>query len=176
METEQKTPKKATWNDVFERHHYVSALPLKGAEGKSLYMLVMLKAALSKAVEAFEQKMADALKKLKEEKYPAFDEEMRKPEAERCEGYDKMLAALEEDYAAMRLQEGDKEADNAPAITAAHLEAACSTGAGGTAEIGRRQRLGADGQQMKGADGQPLWESATIPLEQLLVELARMVE
>lgn len=127
-----KTTKKITYNELFNRSVILNALPLAGLHGKSLCDLIVLQVDYTKAVEAFNSRMEEALKKLKAEKYPDFDSESQKKEEDRSEDYKTWLDELNKLLTDMRTEEGKKEMDgNAPVVTREVLTALCETGVEG---------------------------------------------
>lgn len=129
MEKETKT---INYNELFNRSVIINAIPLGGITGKALCDIIMLQVDYGKAVDAFNSRMEDGLKKLKEEKYPKFDEESAKPEEERCAEYKEWLAELEKLYGEMRSDAAVKPVEGAVAcLTRDILTAVCETGAEG---------------------------------------------
>lgn len=153
-----------TYNEIYRRNFYVQAMPLQGLRGKGLAEVIMLQVGMAKAVAAFEDKMSEALKKLKEARYPEFDAESQKPEGERKPEYKDWEEALGKEYADMRLAEAGKEAVGAavPEVTREALAAMCEQGADGDIAL--------PGQKDK--DG----EDRKMPKAALLLALAEMVE
>lgn len=124
--------KKLTYNDIFNRSVILNALPLDGLNGKQLCDVIMLQVDYGKAVDDFNRRMEEALKKLKAEKYPDFDSESAKPGEERNPAYETWLAHLESMYAELRKAEAAKEsAKDVPAVTREILTALCETGVEG---------------------------------------------
>lgn len=123
---------KVTYNEVFNRSVLLGALPLGGIKGKALCDIIMLQVDYGKAVSEFNSRMEEALKKLKEEKFPKFDEESSKPEEERCEEYKGWLEELEKLYGDLRADEAKKDYDGKlPKVTREVLTAVCEQGVEG---------------------------------------------
>ena len=121
-----------TYNDVFNRSMLLNALPLGGISGKPLCDIIMLQVDCGKVVNAFNDRMNEGLKKLKEEKFPKFDEESQKEEKDRCPEYKEWLKELEALYGSLRSEEATKPcAAKLPKISRAVLEAFCTSGAEG---------------------------------------------
>lgn len=124
--------KRITYNDLFNRSVIINAIPLKGITGKPLCDIIMLRVDLGKAVAAFNSRMEEGLKKLKEEKYPKFDEESQKPEADRCGDYKGWYEELAKLYTEMRADAAAKEVEEKmPEVTREILTAFCEQGVDG---------------------------------------------
>lgn len=124
--------KKPTYNDVFNRSIIINALPLDGIKGKPLCDIIMLRVDYGKVITEFNSRMDEALKKLKEEKYPKFDEESKKEEKDRCEEYAAWLKELEGLWGGMRTEEGGKPYEGVlPPVTREILTAFCEQGTEG---------------------------------------------
>lgn len=133
---EEKKADKVTWNEVFNRSVIINALPLGGIKGKDLCDIIMLRVDFGKAVDGFNSRMEDALKKLKEEKFPKFDEESGKEEKDRCPEYKGWLEELEKLYGAMRAEEAKKDYDGRlPKVTREVLAAFCGQGVEGDVKL-----------------------------------------
>lgn len=129
MEDNRKAP---TFGDVFNRCVVLNALPLGGLPGKALCDVIMLRVDYGKAVEAFNDRMNEGLKKLKEERFPRFDEESQKEGKDRCPEYKEWLDELERLYGEMRAEAAAKPFDGAlPKVTREILTAFCETGIDG---------------------------------------------
>lgn len=127
---------KITYNDLFNRSVIVNSLPLSGIKGKPLCDIIMLRVDLNKLVDGFNKRMEEGLKKLKEEKFPKFDEESQKPEADRCPEYKDWFEELEKLYSDMRADEAAKNMDAAaPKITREILTAFCEQGTDGVVPL-----------------------------------------
>lgn len=127
-------PKEKTmnYNEAFSRSVILNAMPLAGIAGKELGDIIMLQVDYGRITDAFNSRMDDGLKKLKQQKFPKFDEESVKPEEERCAEYTEWLAKLETLYGEMRQTEAMKPVEEAvPAITRDIFIALCSNGAEG---------------------------------------------
>lgn len=125
-----------TYNDIFNRSFILRAIPLKGIAGKSLCDIIMMQVDYGKAVDAFNTRMDEGLKKLKEEKFPKFDEESQKEEKDRCPEYTSWLSELEDLYGKMRMEEAAKPAEIIlPKMTAEILTAVCETGVEGNVTL-----------------------------------------
>lgn len=121
-----------TYNTVFNRAVVIAALPLGGITGKDLCDIIMLQVDYAKAVEDFNRRMEEGLKKLKEEKYPDFDAETGKPEGERRPEYKAWLDELTALYTSMRAEEAKKTVEKPlPKVTRPMLEALCAAGVEG---------------------------------------------
>lgn len=122
-----------TYNELFNRNVIINSLPLTGITGKPLCDIIMLRVDSARAIDAFNERMQEALKKIKEEKFPRFDEESAKPEADRCEDYQGWLEELEKLYTDMRSAEAAKEVETTlPKVTRDILTAFCGQGVEGT--------------------------------------------
>lgn len=125
-------PKTMNYNEVFNRSVILNAMPLAGIAGKELGDIIMLQVDYGRITDAFNARMDDALKKLKQQKFPKFDEESAKPEEERCPEYKEWLAELETLYGEMRQSAAIKPVEESvPAITRDIFESLCSGGAEG---------------------------------------------
>lgn len=125
--------KKISYNELFSRNVIINSLPLSGITGKPLCDIIMLRVDTAKAIDAFNERMQEALKKIKEEKFPKFDEESSKPEADRCEDYQGWYEELDKLYTEMRSTEAAKEVETTlPAMTRDILTAFCGQGVEGT--------------------------------------------
>ncbi|MCM1295852.1 MAG: hypothetical protein NC311_09950 [Muribaculaceae bacterium] len=121
-----------TYNDIFNRSVVVASLPLGSISGKPLCDIIMLRVDLGRTVDSFNRRMEEGLKKLKEEKFPKFDEESRKEENDRCPEYAEWLTQLNSLYSSMRSEAAAKPVEGSvPPITRDILTAFCSTGAEG---------------------------------------------
>lgn len=125
--------KKLTWNDVYNRSFFFNAIPLAGLGGKDLAAVILLQVDYGKAIESFNGRMSDALKKIKEEKYPKFDEESQKDEKDRCPEYKEWEEELNKVFSEMRRENAAKEVEGAvlAKFTAAMFTALCGTGTDG---------------------------------------------
>lgn len=156
-----KTENNLTYNDIFNRSVILNALPLAGLSGKQLCDIILLQVDYGKAVEDFNHRMEEALKKLKAEKYPDFDSESAKPEEERNPQYKTWLAHLESMYSELRIAEAAKETQkDVPAVTRDILTALCETGVDGEVRF------------PGGTDEKP----NMVPKAQLLRMVAAMIE
>lgn len=127
---------KVTWNEVFNRSVLLGAMPLDGIKGKALCDIIIARVDFDKAVSAFNGRMDEALKKLKEEKFPKFDEESGKPEEERCAEYKAWLEELEKLFGDLRADEARKDYDGKlPTITRDMLTAFCEQGVEGSVTL-----------------------------------------
>lgn len=123
-------------NTLFNRSVIIASLPLDGISGKALCDIIMLQVDYARAVDAFNKRMEEGLKKLKEEKYPDFDEESMKPEGERRPEYKAWLDELTALYTEMRATEARKPAETPlPAVTRGILEAVCAQGVEGSVTL-----------------------------------------
>ncbi len=128
----KKETKTINYNELFNRSVIMNAMPLAGITGTPLCDIIMLQVDYGRITDAFNRRMEDALKKLKEQKFPKFDEESAKPEEERCAEYKEWLAELENLYGEMRETEAMKPVEEAvPEVTRDIFAALCSTGAEG---------------------------------------------
>lgn len=126
METNKIT---LTINDVFNRSVILNALPLGGLSGKALCDIIMLRVDYNRAVGSFNDRMNEGLKKLKEERFPKFDEESQKDQKDRCAEYGEWLTELERLYGDMRTDAAGKPYDGSlPKVTREILTAFCETG------------------------------------------------
>lgn len=125
------------WNEIYRRNFVAQAIPLKGLKGRDLREVIMLQVDSQKCIDAFESRMTEALKKLKAEQCPKFDEESQKPEESRCKEYKQWLSDLEKAYTEMRAAEAVKEAEGVtvPKVTLAVLDAVCADGAEGDIDL-----------------------------------------
>lgn len=131
-EERRETKDATTYNDIFNRSVVVNALPLAGISGRELCEVIMLRVDLGRIVDSFNSRMEEGLKKLKEERFPRFDEESGKDKEDRCPEYGEWLGELEGLYSGMRSEEGRKAIEEtAPKVTREILEAFCAGGAEG---------------------------------------------
>lgn len=124
--------KETTYNDIFNRSVIINSLPLAGVTGKPLCDIIMLRVDNSRIVDSFNKRMEEGLKKLKEERFPKFDEESQKAEADRCGEYAGWLEELEKLYSDMRSEAAAKGVEETvPKVTREILTAFCEQGTGG---------------------------------------------
>ena len=128
----EENRKATTYSDIFNRSVIINAIPLAGIKGKPLCDIIMLRVDYGKAVNAFNDRMNEGLKKLKEERFPKFDEESQKDEKDRCPEYKDWLDELEKLYGDMRTEAAAKPFDGTvPKVTREILAAMCETGVDG---------------------------------------------
>lgn len=158
----EENKKKLTWGDVLNRTVFLRAVPLAGISGKSLCDIIMMQVHYGKANDAFNERVNEGLKKLKEEKYPKFDEEAQKNEEERSEEFAKWNEELTKLFADMRNEEISKEVEGVqiPKMTREILAAVCETGVDGEIRL------------FDGQDGNPVM----VPKVELLRLLGSMIE
>lgn len=154
--------KKLKWSDVLNRNLFLRAIPLAGINGKAICDIIMLQVHYDKANKTFNDRINDGLKKLKEEKFPKFDEESQKKEEDRCEEYKAWLDELNKLYNDMRNAELDKDVEDVtvPDITRDTFTSICETGVEGDIKL------------FDGQDNQPVM----IPKIELLRVLGAMVK
>ncbi len=154
--------KKLKWNDVLNRNLLLRAIPLEGINGKAICDIIMLQVHYDKAINEFNSRLEDALKKLKVEKFPKFDEESQKKEEDRCEEYKAWLDELNKLFNDMRTAELGKDVEGVtvPDITHDTFTFICETGVEGDIKL------------FDGQDKQPVM----IPKIELLRNLGTMVK
>ena len=129
--------KKLTWNDVYNRSFFFNAIPLAGLDGKDLASVILLQVDYNKAIESFEGRMSEALKKIKEERFPKFNEESQKEESERCPEYKDWTDELTKVFSEMRSENAAKDYEGLPLtkFTPSMFTAICGTGCDGEVQL-----------------------------------------
>lgn len=141
----QKKQESRTWDEVLARNLFYNALPLsrngKSLDGGAMASLIMLQVDYARAAGEFENRMQDALAKVKKEKCPDYDTEAAKKPEERRAGFADDENALVEAYTRIRAEEASRPYPHAlRSITPEEFAAVCTLGADGEVTLANPQR------------------------------------
>lgn len=137
--------KNISWNEAIARNMFYNALPLsrngKSLDGAVMADLILLQVDYAKVSGEYENRMQEALQKLKAEICSDYDSESMKPEEERRENFKKDEESLLEAYTRMRVEEALKPCPHTlRSITAEEFAAVCALGADGNVTLANPQK------------------------------------